>query len=413
MANQLWPVAASTLKRAHFFRSAHQHIFSAFERLADAQQPLDFVTLKEELRRAGHLEEATPAYVASLTDGVPKSTNLEHYAAIIVEKARLRDLVAKAGRLLQDAYAAEHPSATLTDAALRELSATTETAGAKIVTAEESVRQYADAVSLGTMGAPVATGYRDVDALIGGFKPRDLVIVAARPSVGKSAFALGAAEAMARAGQVVLFFTLEMGVEGLSSRLVAGRARVESGAIERGSATPEQYSRWADALSAFEGLSLYFQPSVSTVTEVGAWARRIQQERGLGCVFLDYLQLLFPEGKHHSRENEVAVISRQLKRLAKDLNVPLVALSQLSRAAEGRADKRPHLSDLRDSGALEQDTDLCLLLHRPEMYGRTVDNDGIAEVIVAKNRGGATGCVRTAFIKEYAKFEDLHQGEQS
>src|SRR3990167_7487555 len=397
----LWPVLSSALSIDDFFRDAHRLIFAAYGRLADASTPLDYVTLKEELRRVGELDTAGgPAYLASLTDGLPamRPENLEHYARIVREKARLRSAIACASDLLARAYEAEAPAATIVDGAMNRLATVVDASDRRVVSAAGGIRAYASAINTGTYGPTIKTGYVDVDNLIGGFRRSDLVIVAARPSVGKSALALGMAEAMALAGLVVLMFPIEMNIEGVSSRLVAGRARVESAAIERGLASAGEYARWADASGAFEGLPLRFQGSATTLAEIAAWRRRAQQEEGLGAVIVDYLQLLVSDDPRVKTETAIASISKGLKRLAKELNVPVIALSQLNRASESRTDKRPHLSDLRSSGALEQDCDLAILLHRASMHGRTPENDVIAEVIVAKHRGGPTGCVRLAFI---------------
>ena len=405
-----WPVVSSLVRDADFFRDAHGRIYRAMQHLADEQAPIDYLALKEELRRSGDLDEVGgPAYLASLTDGVPvaKEKAIEHYARIVCEKARLRSLILHANALLGQAFEAEAPAAVIVDAAMGKFLSIIGTTDRRVVSAHDAIRTYVSSINSGEYGQSVMTGYTDVDDLIGGFKTSDLVILGARPSVGKSAWALGAAEAMALAGTVVLFFSLEMGLEGLSARLLAGRSRVSSTAIERGTALPEEYARWADASGMFDGLPLHFQSSIQTLSEIAGWSRRVQQEQGLGCVFVDYLQMLVPENSRHQQEAAIAAISKGLKMLAKELRVPVVALSQLSRAPEGRTDKRPHLSDLRSSGALEQDCDLAILLYRPSMHGRTPENDGIAEVIVAKNRTGSTGVVRMCFIESLARFENL------
>lgn len=409
-----WAHAASTMRDVDFFRDAHRRIFVAMRALVERSVAVDFVTLREELQRSGILEECGgPAYLASLSDGVPHALNVENYASIVREKARLRNVIFSANRAVAAAYEAKLPAATVADDAVNQLTAAIGADVGGTVTAAAAVQSYGDALASGTAGQALLTGFVDVDDLVGGFRPADLVIVAARPSAGKTSWMLGAAQHMARAGAVVLFFTLETTPHGLASRLLAWRSGVPAAATERGTASQSQYERFSAAWGALveEDVPLIFEPTASTMTEIGAWCRRVKQERGsLGCVVIDYLQLLLAEGRHESQQAEIAAISRSLKRLGKELQLPVVALSQLSRAPEGRADKRPHLSDLRGSGALEQDADIGILLFRPEMHKRTDDNAGIAEVIVAKHRNGPTGVLRLAFDSQLAKFSNLATG---
>jgi replicative DNA helicase len=412
-----FPKAAAVLHRSDFFRDAHQRIYAAMQVMCERGVAVDYVTLSAELGRTGSLDECGgPAYVSALTDGVPRSVNVEHYARIVKEKALLRELVSAANRALADAYADDRPAARIADDAVSGILATIGRGrSGQAVDVSAAVRSYVSALHAGTMAMPVPTGYRDLDALMDGFRPEELVIVAARPSVGKTSFALGVAESMARrnllAGSTaaILFFSLEMGVHGIAERLVGWHADVSVATVVRGEATLEQAAKVTESMEGYDGVPLRIETSAGTLSEIDAWCRIVAQEQGLAGVVVDYMQLLGVEGRHHSQEAEMASISRGSKRLAKDLAVPFVALSQLSRAPEGRSDKRPHTSDLRGSGALEQDADVVVLLHRPEMYQRTPENDGVAEVIVAKNRNGPTGIVRAYFEKRIARFRDMQQ----
>lgn len=409
VSDKAWPVAASCVVASDFFREAHRDIFAALNAMAERGVAPDYITLKDELQRAGKLEDiGGPAYISGLTDGIPKTSNVEHYASIVREKARMRRLIAEAERLRESAYSEEQTAAELIDGSVGRLIESVRLGGTDTpITADQAVRDYSTALLEGNTGQPTLTGFADVDALTGGFRPADFVIIAARPSVGKSSFGLAIAKNAAQPDKVSLFFTLEMSIQNLSERLLAWESGVSATSVLRGTATEDEYQRLAAAISEFNNGALLLQATAHTVTEIGGWCRRIQQEYTLGSVYVDYLQLVSSDINVDSKEAEIAAISRSFKRLAKELNVPMVIISQLNRAPEARQDKRPHPADLRGSGALEQDCDLLLLIHRPEMYKATDDNAGIAEVIVAKHRNGPTGVVRLYFNKDLARFDNL------
>lgn len=412
---ELWPIAASMLGRADFYRDAHARIFDAMTSLATRSVPADITLLKEELMTAGVLDTiGGMLYLSSLVDGVPRSTNVEHYAAVVRDKARLRRVVQCGSDISASAFDGAD-AATVVDAALRRLFDVVEEPTGGLRPAHQVVTEYASALASGTLGDRAATGFHDLDPLLGGgFRPGDLVIVAARPSVGKTALALNVGDQMSMAGLRTTMFSLEMSEQSLAGRLVASRSRVSSIKLERGEATADEYARAGQAVAEIQqaALPLVFETSSRTVAQIDAWCRRAKHEFGtMHVAIVDYLQLLKSEGRHHSDEAEVAAISHGLKRIAKDQNIIVVALSQLSRAPEARRDKRPTLADLRGSGAIEQDCDVALLLYRPEMHTNNADEEGIAEVIVAKQRNGPTGVVRLAYIKDYTKFESLaHHG---
>lgn len=407
------------LHRSDFFRDAHARIYAAMGRLMERGVAVDFITVSEELRRGGELDECGgAAYLTGLTDGVPRAANVDHYAEIVREKALLRSLVYASNAALASAYGGE-AAARIADVAVGDmLKAIGHGRAGLAVDAAFAVRSYVSAMQSGTMPLPVPTGFRDLDALIDGIRPEELTIVAARPSMGKTSFSLGIAEAIARAHAdagtklASLFFSLEMGRGGIAERLVGWYAGTSVASVLRGEATLEQAARVTESIEGYDNVPLRIETESTTLSEIEAWCRMVAHEQGLGCVVVDYLQLLSDEQRHASAEAAMAGISRGAKRLAKTLKVPFVALSQLSRAPEGRADKRPHMSDLRGSGALEQDADMVLLIHRPDFYDRKPENDGIAEIIVQKNRNGPTGIVRLHFDKSIARFRDLSPRDQ-
>jgi replicative DNA helicase len=404
-----WTTASASLRDRDFYRDAHRRIFKAMELMATRRVAFDMITLKDALSESGELDEVGgPAYLASLTDGFPRGSNVAHHAGIVAEMARLRDLVAAGNRLCEAAYLRDHQSHRIADAAARGLLNMAHVPGAaRPVRMRAAVEQYVGELVNGDMLKPLPTGYLDLDELIGGLQSEDMTIVAARPSVGKSAWALGVAEHMASQGHATAFISLEMRQSALAAQLLSWRSGVPAALLSQGRATEADYARLAQVYDDVEDIPLFLVAAPSTLTQVAAWCRRLKDEHGLACVVVDYLQMLIPEGSHASIEQEVAAISRGLKRLAGDLKLAVVALSQLSRAPETRRDKRPHLSDLRSSGCLEQDCDLAILLFRPEMHTKKPEHEGVAECIVAKNRTGPVGPVRLVFDKSLARFRNM------
>lgn len=407
LQNDALTVAVGAVAAADFFRAGHRAVFEGMVALAGAGSAIDLVTLRDRLAVTGDLDSAGgPVYLAALVDGVPRSSNVLHYAGLVREKARLRDLIACAARTLAAAYEAEETPAAIVAQSLAALSAVAVTGVDAPVTAEDAVFGYMAGVGQAAARA-YATGYADVDALIDGFRSAELTVVAARPSVGKSAFALGAAAHIARQGVGVAYFSPDQSVHGLAARLLAAQARVPNTAFERGTASPAQYGAIGSAAGTFAGLPLWIDGASRTVGDFLAWCRRLKQEHDIQCVVVDFLQKLRPDRRGRSREEEVAGISADLKALGVALSVAVVALSQLGRSPDDRRDKRPHLSDLRESGAIEQDADCVILLHREEMHAPRPENAGIAEAIVAKQRNGPTGVVRLCFNAQLALFDNL------
>ena len=391
--------------------------------LSERGDAIDFVTLKEELSRSGDLEEVGgPAYIASLADGVPRSANVEYYATIVKEKSTLRSLIHSANKILTDAYEAEEEPDLLLDEAERAIFAIAEDRiRAGFVPLRDLVQgSFATIEKLQQhkgMVTGVPTGFVDLDELTSGLQPSDLVLIAARPSMGKTSLVLNIAQHVGTATDMTVgFFSLEMSKEQLFMRLLTAEARIDAHRFRTGHLSEKDYGRLSHALGTLAEARVFIDDSASIgVLEMRAKARRLKAEHGLHLLIVDYIQLMTGRGRFESRQVEIASISRSLKGLAKELQVPIVALSQLSRASETRADHRPQLSDLRESGALEQDADLVMFIYREEQY-READGspkegvEGTAEIIVGKQRNGPVGTVKLAFIKEHTRFENLAQG---
>jgi len=420
--NQAFNQAAEVVDAEDFFRDAHRRIFEKMVGLTDRSEPVDLVTLKDELARSGDLEEVGgPAYISALTDGVPRSANVEYYAKIVKEKSTLRRLIQSANDVLARAYDAEEDADSLLDEAERSIFQIAEhrlrsgfvkvselvDSGYQLI---EQLQQHRGLVT----GVP--TGFVDLDELTSGFQKSDLIIVAARPSMGKTSFVLNVAmHCGIEAGKTVGIFSLEMSKEQLFLRMLTCDARVDAHRFRGGFLGEQDYQRLVAGFGRLHDAKVFIDdtPSVG-ILEMRAKARRLKLEHGLDMLVVDYLQLMQGRGRFDNRQQELASISRSLKILAKELQIPIVALSQLSRAPEARGDHRPQLSDLRESGALEQDADVVLFIFREEMYATegepNPDAEGTAEIIIGKQRNGPTGVVRLAFLKQYTRFENLARG---
>ena len=418
--NDAFNLAAQIITDKDFFRDAHRRIFEKMIALSERNDAIDFVTLKEELARAGELDDVGgPAYIASLADGVPRATNVEYYARIVKEKATLRSLIFAANKILTNAYEAEQePDIILDEAESSIFSVADDRIKAGFVAMRDLVKESFPKIELLfeqkrlVTGTP--TGFVDLDEMTRGFQPGDLVIIAARPSMGKTSLVLNISQYVAmQPGMTVGFFSLEMSKESLFLRLLTSEAQIDSHRLMSGAIGQKDYGRISHALETLSAMQLFIDDTSNIgVMEMRAKARRLQAEHGLHLLVVDYIQLMSGRGRFENRTLELAAISRSLKGLAKELHVPIVVLSQLSRAAETRSDHRPQLSDLRESGALEQDADLVILIYRDDVYNRDPNNPdaGTAELIVAKQRNGPTGSVKTAFLREQTRFANLAQG---
>ncbi len=409
--------AAELIDSGDFFRLAHRRVFDGMVALSERGDPIDLVTLAEELTRSGSIQEVGgPAYLAALVDGVPRSTNVEYYAKIVKEKATLRRLIESAQQIASSAYDAEDDAELILDEAERSIF---QIADRQMRTGFTPLRDlvHQSFTTIEQLQAHqnvvtgVATGFTDLDEMTSGLQPSDLIIVAARPSMGKTSFTLNIAQHVGvKTGKSVGFFSLEMSKEQLFMRMLTSEARVDAHKFRSGFLSERDYSSLGHALGVLEQAKVFIDDTATIgVLEMRAKSRRLAMEHGLDLIVIDYLQLMQGRGRFENRQQELASISRSLKGLAKELRVPIIALSQLSRATESRADHRPQLSDLRESGALEQDADVVMFIYREDQYDKKEgsDSEGIAEIIIGKQRNGPTGSVRLAFQKQYTKFENL------
>jgi replicative DNA helicase len=419
--NDAFNTAAQVIDGRDFYRDAHRRIFDRMVALSERGEAIDFITLKEELSRGGDLDEVGgPAYVASLVDGVPRATNVEYYARIVKEKATLRNLIYAANKILTNAYEADQESDLILDEAESSIFAVADDrlkAGFVPMRdlVNESFPKIEQLFEHKRLVTGVPTGFVDLDEMTRGLQAGDLVIIAARPSMGKTSLVLNIAQHVAVQGgeHTVGFFSLEMSKESLFIRLLTSEAQIDSHRLMSGHIADRDYSRISHALEQLSSMRLFIDDTANIgVLEMRAKSRRLQAEHGLSLIVVDYIQLMSARGRYENRTLELASISRSLKGLAKELNVPIVVLSQLSRAPESRSDHRPQLSDLRESGALEQDADVVILIYRDDAYNRDPNNPdaGTAELIVAKQRNGPTGIVRLAFLREQTRFANLAAG---
>jgi replicative DNA helicase len=418
--NDAFNLAAQVIDSSDFYRDAHRRIFDKMVALNERHDAIDFVTLKEELARAGELDEAGgPAYIASLADGVPRATNVEYYARIVKEKSTLRNLIYAANKILSNAYEGDQESDLVLDEAESAIFAVADDrlkAGfiAMRDLVKESFPKIEQLFEQKRLITGVPTGFIDLDEMTRGLQGGDLIIVAARPSMGKTSLVLNIAQYVATQPEhSVGFFSLEMSKESLFLRLLTAEAQVDGHRLLSGAIGGKDYGRISHALETLSSMKLYIDDSANVgVLEMRAKSRRLQAEHGLSLLIVDYIQLMSGRGRFENRTLELASISRSLKGLAKELNVPIVVLSQLSRAPESRSDHRPQLSDLRESGALEQDADVVVLIYRDDVYNKDPNSPdaGTAELILAKQRNGPTGTVRLAFLREQTRFANLAQG---
>jgi replicative DNA helicase len=408
--------AQEILREDDFYREGHRRIFRVMGTLHEGSSVIDLVTLKNELQRSGDLDAVGGlAYISSLVDGVPKSANVEHYARIVREKSILRNLIDTGNRMINLCYQAEGTAEDVLDEAQKQLFSIAEgnlkTGFVPVRSVAAPTLEYIDRLhERKELITGVPTGFERLDELTSGFQSKDLVVVAARPSMGKTALALNMAEHVAvKAGRTVGVFSLEMSKEQLFLRLLCAHARVNAHHLRTGRLGRDEWTRLTLAFGELTDAKIFIDdtPGIS-LFEMRAKSRRLKAERGLDLLIVDYLQLVRGRARYENRTQEISDISRSLKGLAKELGIPVIALSQLSRAPEQRGgDHRPQLSDLRESGAIEQDADVVLFIFREEVYKPTEENRGVAQIIIGKQRNGPIGTIDLAFLKEYTKFENL------
>lgn len=417
--------ALEFLTPASFYLKEHRLIYEAMLRLFDQNEPIDTVTLYEELKKSESINEAGGAvYLSKLSQNISSAANVEYHAKIILEKEILRALITKSHDIARSAYAGTEDAFDILDEAEKSIFEISEKGLKKsFIGMDRAVRdalEYIESIhSNAHQKFSVPTGFYELDEMLGGFQKSDLIIVAARPSMGKTAFALTVARNAAIDHKIpVGVFSLEMSTMQLVIRLLCAEGRLNAHLVRTGKLPHEEGVKLSrNAHKLIESPLHVDDTPAQTILEVRAKARRLKAEKNVGMIIIDYLQLMQGAGKMESREREISHISRSLKALAKELNIPIIALAQLNRAVEARTDKRPQLSDLRESGSIEQDADVVLFLNRPEYYGIMKDdqgnsNEGVAEVIIGKQRNGPVGTVRLAFVKEYARFENLAHAHQ-
>jgi replicative DNA helicase len=402
------------LAQDDFYSDKHQRIFRGMLDLFERSSEIDLLTLKEELNSGG-AETVDAAYLSWLIDGVPDIGNVEHYARIVKEKATLRRLIRAGQRIVRDGLTEDKTAEELLNDVTGEIFDIADdsvreafTAIGKIV--KHNLEVIEDARSRQGMLSGLATGFTELDRMTSGFQASDLIILAARPSVGKTSLALNIAQHVAlREAKSVGFFSLEMSMEQLGFRVLCSEADVDAKKVRDGFASREAIGRLVLAQTTITGANFFIDDSAGvTVPMMRAKAQRLKREKGLDLIFVDYLQLMAGHGRFDNRTQEVSQISRGLKLLAKELKVPIVALSQLSRQPEQRKgdQRKPQLADLRDSGSLEQDADVVIMLYREEMYERDTERKGIADVIIAKQRNGPTGDFEIVFLPDHMTFRN-------
>jgi replicative DNA helicase len=424
--NSTWDSIADRVHPDDFYRRDHQLIFEAILDLSQKGEPSDAVTLAERLTSKGLAEETGGlAYLAGLARDTPTAENIRAYADIVRERSLLRQLIRVSGEIAGSCYEAEgRPAHELVDDAERRIFQIAEKGrrqGSGFVPVKDVLGATIDRLDLlhASQGqlTGISTGYTELDKMTAGLQPGDLIIVAGRPSMGKTTFALNIGEnAAISANRPVAIFSMEMSREQLAFRMISSLGRVDQGHMRTGNFGDEDWARINSAIAQMKSAPIFIDDSGSlTPTEVRARARRLardcEKQGGLGLIVVDYLQLMQVAGNKENRATEISEISRSLKALAKELRVPVIALSQLNRGVEQRTDKKPVMSDLRESGAIEQDADLIMMIYREEVYEPDTPRKGIADIIIAKQRNGPTGEVHLTFLGKYTRFENLAHGD--
>ncbi|WP_080871908.1 replicative DNA helicase [Oceanobacillus timonensis] len=408
--------ASEILIPEDFYRAAHQLIFTAMMTLSERTEPIDVVTVTTFLNNRKQLEEVGGvSYLTELAESVPTAANVEYYSRIVEEKSTLRSLIRKATDIVTASFEKEDEVEDVLNDAEKSI---LEVSGRKNSGAFKNIKDvlidvYDNIEQLHQQTGDVTgvpTGFMDLDRITSGFQRNDLIIIAARPSVGKTAFALNVAQNVAvKTDENVAIFSLEMGADQLVQRMLCAEGNIDAQRLRNGQLQADDWSKLTMSMGSLSNAGIYIDDTPGVrVNEIRSKCRRLKQEHGLGMILIDYLQLIQGSGSSkENRQQEVSEISRALKALARELEVPLIALSQLSRGVESRQDKRPMMSDIRESGSIEQDADIVGFLYRDDYYDKETEKDNIIEIIIAKQRNGPTGTVELAFVKEYNKFVDL------
>lgn len=411
---------AKFLQPEDFYLEPHKLVYQAILDLDEAGEPVDLLTVTEYLRKKGDLDKiGGAAYVAALANAVPTADHIEHYGRIVEEKALLRNLIHLATRISTMGYQGSEDAERLMEEAERMLAELGSRRASSVVKSlreilVDSIQNLQKMYEHKGEVTGVPTGFRDLDKMCCGLQPGDLIIVAARPSMGKTSFGLQVAYHAARKLQKgVVVFSLEMSREQLVQRILCAEAGIDQHKLRSGLLSEDDWSILMSKGREMAKVPLYIDDSaILTVRQIRSKVRRLQAEKGICLIVIDYLQLMQGGRRVENRQQEIADISRSLKGLAKDLNVPVLALAQLSRSVEQRHDKRPIMSDLRESGSLEQDADVVMFIYRDDYYNPESEKRGISEIIISKQRNGPVGTVELGFVKEYTKFLNLTKREE-
>lgn len=410
--------AIEILKPEDFYREDHKEIYSAMLELYGLGEPIDFLTLRNILQQRGALEKVgSEMFLSTLIDSVPTTSNIESYVKIVEEKATLRSLIKAANDILAMGYASTEEVNSIIEKTEKRIFDVLQNRNSRgyasikdiLIDTFDNIEQLYKKKS---KVSGIESGFTDLDLKTSGLNPSELIMVAARPAMGKSAFVLNIAHHVAMNGKVpVMIFSLEMSKEQMVNRILCSEAEVDSMKVRTGDLDSEDWIKLGKASGNLAEAPIYIDdtPGLSSA-ELRAKCRKAKLEKDIGLIIIDYLQLMESKGRSESRQNEISEISRSLKILAKELNVPVIALSQLSRAPESRPDHRPILSDLRESGSIEQDADIVMFLYRDDYYNPDTEKKNVAEVIIAKNRSGSTGTVELAWLGKYTKFANLFRG---
>ena len=406
------------VRPADFYSPSNQTVYEAMKGLFDTGKPIDTVTVSELIfKDSKNSTSINASYIARLVDNVPSSANFERYIEIVLEHSHRRKLLKASGRIELLAMAMDKEIHSVLDEAEQTIfTASDDAIGDGLVgvtdVLESAIERIEEIENRGTGLSGLPTYFTDLDNYLSGLQEGNLAVIASRHSMGKSSLALNIGTNVAKEGKVVAFFSLEMTKEELVQRVLFSEAKVTSGDARKGQLGPEKWSRVVEAASKVNNLPLYFDDApVITVTDIRAKSRRLKSAKNLDLIIVDYLQLM-QSSSGDNRQQEIAEISRNLKNLARELKVPILALSQLNSAAEAREDKRPRLGDLRESGAIEQDADIVMMLYRDDYYNPGTDAPGVAEVNIVKNRSGMTGKVELFFSKEFTQFSNYSRQEQ-
>ena len=417
LSNQSFDDVAELVQEVDFYRHDHRQIFRAMYQLAEESKPFDVVTLGEVLDNLGLLEDSGGmVYLAELARNTPSASNIKAYADIVRERSIMRQMIQVSNDIADSAFNPEgRSSAEILDEAERKVFAIAEQ-GAKQggpVAIKDVLKVAVDKIdklfSSDEEMTGLSTGFTDLDEMTSGLQPADLIIVAARPSMGKTTFAMNLVENVAiRSGKPVLVFSMEMPADSIVMRMISSLGRINQTNVRSGKLEDDDWPRFNSAISMLAEQKLFIDDGASlSPVEVRARARRVARDQGeLGLIMVDYLQLMQVPGSE-SRVAEISEISRTLKGIAKEMNCPVIALSQLNRSLEQRPNKRPVMSDLRESGAIEQDADVIAFIYRDEVYNEDTEDKGVAEIIIGKQRNGPIGSIRLAFLGKYTRFEDL------